>query len=124
MWRRTIPFTPPSSNEVKPGPRMFLNPCAKDDLFIGFAIVPGTGTSSGGINEESHNFCSSCGASASDKKPRMTEKSSEGQAIAAALNLSLGSKIDEVGGKVVAIDAKVEVLEGRVVEHEVKIEDH
>ena len=58
------------------------------------------------------------------KKARMTELTPEGSAIVAALNLSLGGKIDAVETKLDTLNSKVNVVESKVEQHEGKLDNH
>ena len=70
---------------------------------------------------EGAKFCQSCGTNMTDKKPRMTGLTEEGQAIVAALNLSLGGKIDKVGTRVDKVETKVEEASTRIDDHEARL---
>ena len=73
---------------------------------------------------EGTKFCNSCGANVSDKKPRMTQLSPEGDAIVQAINFSLGSKMDTLGQKFSNLESKVQTVEDRAEEAHTRIDDH
>ena len=67
-------------------------------------------------------FSSDCGADQSQKRTRLTPLSAEGQAIAAALNLSLGSKIDQVSTDVKHVTEKVDKAHERLDAHDGRLD--
>ena len=62
-----------------------------------------------------------CGADQSGKKTKLTPLSEEGQAIVTALNLSIGSKIDQVSADMKAVNNKVGKANERIDNHEERI---
>ena len=75
------------------------------------------------VLSEGSKFCNSCGAATSDKKQRMIEISGEGNAIAAALNLRLRSKIDGVDKKIGVLTERIQSVEAKVGSVESKVVD-
>ena len=73
--------------------------------------------------EEGAKFFSRCGSPQDPKKAKMTQMSEEGQAIVAALNLSLGTKIDSVDSKLSNLGRKVDRCEERLDDHEKRFQD-
>jgi len=59
-----------------------------------------------------------CGCDQTGKKTKLTPLSEEGHAIVAALNLSLGSKIDQVSSDVKVVNSKVDGAITRIDDHE------
>ena len=67
------------------------------------------------------SFCMTCGCDQTGKKTKLTPLSEEGHAIVAALNLSLGSKIDQVSSDVKVVNSKVDEANTRIDDHEERL---